>query len=269
MDIAIIGAGPAGVSAGVTARNRGRSVCIIGAAPEDSPLWNTERIDNYPGMPSVSGRELILTMRNQAVSCGVELMQGRVLSVMPLGSEFGVSVGADFVQCGAVIIASGLARGGELPGERELLGRGVSYCATCDGMLYRKRPVVVLGFCSEAQEEAEFLRSIGCAVTYLEGKAAARCAIERAEGGVVVKTAEGEEISAACAFILRSGVAADALLPGLETRGGLIVTDSDMRTSVPGVFACGDCTGAPFQIAKAVGEGNIAALSAAKYLGRI
>jgi len=264
-DIVIIGGGPAGVSAALTAAQRGKSATIITSAPEDSLLWKAEKIDNYPGLPAVTGEALIETLTNHAKSVGVEYIRGRALSVMPMGEVFGVSVGSDFLDCGAVVLATGLARAKAFPGEKEFLGAGVSYCATCDGMLYREKNVAVIGLSADAPEEAEFLSSIGCKVEYFDAKRAKKYEIKGTER-VETLVADGVEYPVDGVFILRSGVAPDTLLQGLETENGHIKTGADMSTNVAGVFAAGDCVGAPYQVAKATGEGNIAGISASKYV---
>ena len=140
----------------------------------------------------------------------------------------------------------------------------MSYCATCDGMLYRGKRAAVIGLAADAPEEAGFLREIGCDVHYYDGKKH-RFEIrggERADTLVVDGTAEPADVI----FILRAGFAADTLLPGLATDNGHIVVDDDCAASIPGVFAAGDCTGAPYQIPAAVGEGNRAALSVVRWL---
>ena len=109
-DVIIIGGGPAGVSAALTAMHRGKTALIVSSPPEDSPLWKAEHIDNYPGLPGVTGRELLQKLLLHAEGSGAKIMRGRVLSVLPMGGAFGVSVGSDFVQGRAVVIASGLSR---------------------------------------------------------------------------------------------------------------------------------------------------------------
>ena len=165
----------------------------------------------------------------------------------------------------AVILAPGLARSKPYPGEEEFLGRGVSYCATCDGMLYRGRRVAVVGLSAEAPEEAAYLRSIGCEVEYFDAGRAKRYEITGAER-VTALRADGGEFPVEGVFIFRSGLAPDSLLPGLEVEGGHIVTRAGMATNIPGVFAAGDVAGAPYQAAKAAGEGCVAGLAACKYI---
>lgn len=150
------------------------------------------------------------------------------------------------------------------PGKRDYLGRGVSYCATCDGMLYRGKRAAVIGLAADAPAEAEFLQEIGCDVHYYDGKKHRFeiCGAERADTLVVDGAAEPADVI----FVLRAGFAADTLLPGLATEKGHIVVDEAYAASIPGVFAAGDCTGAPYQIPAAVGEGNCAALSVVRWL---
>lgn len=266
-DIIIIGAGPAGLSAALTAVNRGKSVTIISAAPETSNLYKAAEITNYPGVPNVSGSELLGTMLQQAREMGVEIITGTALTAMPMGNKFGVSAGRDYFEGGAVILATGVVQQNLYPGEQEFLGRGVSYCATCDGMLYKGKSVAVIGMFEGAREEAEFLRNIGCSVEYFNRTRARKYEIMGEEKANVL-IADGEVFHVDGIFILRSSLAPSSLISGLKTDSGHIAVDKNYASNVPGVFACGDCTGAPYQIAASVGEGNIAALSACKYLDK-
>ena len=134
-DILVIGGGPAGLSAAVNARARGRSVLVVSNPLEENPLWPAERVDNYPGLPGVSGADLLRDLRRHAERSGAEFLTGRALSSVQMGDAWYVSVGTDMYNAKAVILAAGVARGKKFPGEAEFLGRGVSYCATCDGML--------------------------------------------------------------------------------------------------------------------------------------
>ncbi len=262
-DIVIIGGGIAGVSAALTCRSRGKTAAVIANAPETSSLYKAEWISNYPGVPACSGEELSDRLFSQLSESGAELVRGRALSVIPLGDSFGVAVGSEFCSCSAVIIAAGITREKLYPGEGEFLGRGVSYCATCDGMLYRGKTVAVIGSGAEAAHDADFLESIGC--TVLRMTKAARYEIR---GGLKADTvlAGEEEHRVDGVFVIKDTVSVTRLVQGLEYADGAIVTDRKMRTNVPGVFAAGDCTGKPYQLAKAAGEGNIAALSACEYI---
>ncbi len=262
-DIVIIGGGIAGVSAALTCRNRGKSTAVVANPSETSSLYKAEAITNYPGIFSASGKEITELLDRQLEACGADLIRGRALSVIPIGLEFGVAVGSEFCMCSAVILAAGITREKLYSGEGEYLGRGVSYCATCDGMLYRGKTVALIGSGEEAAHDADFLESIGC--TVLRMTKALRYEIR---GGMKADTvlAGGEEHKVDGVFIIKDTVSVTKLVPGLEYAEGGIVTDKQMRTNVPGVFAAGDCTGKPYQLAKAAGEGNVAALSACAYI---
>jgi len=264
-DILIIGGGAAGCAASLTAINRGKSVGVITNPVETTALYKAEWVTNYPGFASVSGRELAENFFEQMEKAGAVIIKGRALSVMPFGDSFGVAVGNDFYQCRALIVAAGITREKLYPGEAEFLGRGVSYCATCDGMLYRGKKVALLGNSAEAAEDAEFLRSIGCEVQEFRENARYEIKGESKADTLVYK---GGEYKLDCIFIIKDTVSVTHLVPGLEYENGGIVTNKDMSTAVPGVFAAGDCTGKPLQLGKAVGEGNIAALSACAYLDK-
>ena len=245
-DLLIIGGGPAGLSAAMTARNRNLTVCVICGGAADSALYKAGHVTNYPGVPDVSGPALLETMTQQARDLGADMLRERALSAMPL------------------LLATGIAQRGTFPGETAFLGRGVSYCATCDGMLYRGKRAAVIGLAADAPAEADFLREIGCDVQYYDGKKH-RFEIrgaERADTLVVDGAAQPADVI----FVLRAGFAADTLLPGIATEKGHIVVDESYAASIPGVFAAGDCTGAPYQIPAAVGEGNRAALSVVRWL---
>ena len=265
-DILILGAGPAGVSAALTARARGRSAAVIGADPMVSPLARAGRIENYPGLPGLSGRELLSAMVEDLRRLDIPLIIGRATAVMAFGGRTMVSVGQDVYDAGALILAVGAQQGARpLPGEERLLGRGVSYCATCDGMLYRGKRVAVLGLGSESEADRTFLEDIGCQVLYLTGAQAKNAEIQ-GQDKVTAITVEGTEHPVEGVFVLRDTVAATALLPDLAMAEGHIAVGPDMATNVPGTFAAGDCTGRPYQIARAVGQGNMAALAADRYL---
>ena len=277
-DIIVLGSGPAGLSAAVTARGRNKSVLVIGNRWQDSPLARAERVDNYLGMPGMTGMEMLEAFQRHAQEMGVDMVTGKVLSIMEW-EGFHLTVGSQLYQGSALILAPGVVRQAKFPGEETYLGRGVSYCATCDGMLYRNKPVAVVGRSKDAPHEAAYLKSIGCQVVYVAPKRpdqleedipfiqAAKLAV-KGEQTVTALEADGADIPVNGVFILREAVAPGDLLPGLTLENGAIQVDRSMATSVPGVFAAGDATGAPLQVSKAVGEGLIAALSACEYLDR-
>lgn len=259
IDVLVIGAGPAGLSAAINVRARGGSVLVLGSPRQDNPLYKAEKIDNYLGMPGLSGKEMMEQFIAHAKDTGVEIKEARVLSAMKNGSGWMVSAGADVYEAGAVVLTGGVVRGKALPGEVEFLGKGVSYCATCDGMMYRNREVVVLGYGEEDEEEAEFLKSIGCKVTFIAKPKNVKI---KGDGLVNAIEADGQEYLAECVFILRPSVAPTQIFPELELDGNYVKVDRSMRTNLDGLYAAGDCTGIPLQVAKAVGEGLVAGQSA-------
>ena len=270
-DVLIIGAGPAGCSAALTLRNRNKTVLM--AYTGDGALGLAEKINNYPGVRGKSGKEIAELFRAEAQEAGAEIRKEKVSQLLPMGDTFSAIVGADIVSARSVLLTIGAARGKEIPGEKELVGRGVSYCATCDAMLYRGRPVLVIGTDGESAEEANFLSGVCESVGYLSEKPhdlsglngkvlhlpGKPVRIEK-DSKVTVKTEDGE-YTGDCVFVLRPTVAPATLLPGLETDGAAIRHDEKMRTSVPRVCVAGDAAGAPLQVAKAVGDGCVAAYS--------
>lgn len=276
-DIAVIGGGPAGLSAAINARARNKTVLVVTNDYKESPLYRAERVDNYLGMPGQSGAQLLDRYHSHAQDMGVSFRSGRVLNIMPMGGTCYLSIGSEMEEAKAVIIASGVSRGKKFPGEAELLGKGVSYCATCDGMLYRSKPVAVVGLAPDAPEEANFLAGLGCQVTYVSGKqpqgldpAVPYVKAVKLEvlGGDAVSglKADGQVIPCEGVFLLRHAIAPTDLLGDLALDNGYVAVDRAMRTNIPGVFACGDCTGTPLQLSKAVGEGLVAGQKAAEYV---
>ena len=275
--IIVLGGGPAGLAAAIAARSRDKRVLVISNPVESTALARAERVDNYPGLPGLTGMELLEKLQTHAKEMGAEFVTGRVIAAMSWGDSCALTVGSEVYQCGALVLAPGVVQTAKYPGEERLLGRGVSYCATCDGMLYRGRDVVVVGRTDDAAAEANFLQSIGCKVTYIDtekpgtldenigylplGKLEVT-GDERVDGIVL----NGEKIPCDGVFILRRAVAPADLLAGLEVADGAIRVNRSMAANLPGVFAAGDCTGRPYQVAKAVGEGLVAGECAAEYL---
>ena len=275
--IIILGSGPAGLAAAIAARSRDKRALVIGNPVESSALAKAERVDNYPGLPGLTGLELMDKLKSHAEEMGAEFVTGRVIAAMSWGDSYALTVGSEVYQCGALVLAPGVVQTAKYPGEERMLGRGVSYCATCDGMLYRGREVMVVGRTDDAAAEANFLHSIGCKVTYIDvekpeeldagigylplGKL--EVTGEERVNGIVL---DGEQYPCDGVFILRRAVAPADLLAGLEVENGAIQVDRSMATNLPGVFAAGDCTGRPYQVAKAVGEGLIAGECAVEYL---
>lgn len=278
-DIGIIGSGPAALSAAVNARQRNKSVCVFGRSLDSSLLFAAEKVDNYLGLPEMSGEELLNQFYAHAVKQGVEFKECRISQILSMGDSFMINADNEFIQAKALILAIGMSKSRGIAGEMDYLGKGVSYCATCDGMLYRNKNVIVVGENEEGEAEANFLADVCQSVTYIplyqpvlnlkenvqvkEGKPKA---VLGENGKVSSLEMDGETLPCDGIFFAKNSTPPESLLFGLKTDGKNIIVDRGMATNLPGVFAAGDCTGTPYQIAKAVGEGLVAALSAASYI---
>jgi thioredoxin reductase (NADPH) len=273
VDIIIIGAGPAGLSAAVNALIRGKRVRIF--SNRDNNLSKAERVDNHLGFYHMSGKELMDKFKEHAEAMGIRIEEGKAVNILPLGDSFLVNVSGQIIEAKKVILATGISKIRELPGEERLLGSGVSYCATCDGMLYRGKKAVVWDQSEDAWEEANFLQSIGVNVTFVSDKARHENLsdnVEYIKGRIeeilgentveAVKT-DKEIIKTDAVFMLRDAVAPDALIEGLKLDGSFISVNKHMETNIPGLYAAGDITGKPLQLSKAISEGLIAAQHAA------
>lgn len=278
VDIAIIGTGPGGVSAALTAVNRNKTVLLLGSRNMSEKMTKAHEIRNYPGLPAVSGEEMAEAFRKHLDAMGVQITEERVGAVYAMGDYFALQIGETMQEAEAVILATGVVQAAALPGEKELLGRGVSTCATCDAALYRGKVAAVIGYSPREEAEAAFLSEVCAKVMYFpmykeEPTLPAAVQVIREKpvgiaqenGKRIVKTDAGA-FEADGVFVLREAVAADQLVPGLETEGAHVKVNRKMETNLPGVFACGDLTGLPYQYVKAAGEGNVAAISAASWL---
>ena len=251
---------------------------MIGSREMSEKITRAHEIRNYPGLPAVKGTDMAAAFRSQLEGAGIRITEGRVGTVYAMGDYFALQIGEEMAEARAVILATGVTQGKPLPGEKELLGRGVSYCATCDAPLYRGKETAVVGYSPREEAEAAFLSEVCAKVTYFpmysgetnlpEKVTVIRekvTAVEEKDGRRLVRTESGE-YAADGVFVLREAVAPDTLVPGLETEGAHVKVNRKMETNLPGLFACGDLTGLPYQYVKAAGEGNVAAISAAVWL---
>lgn len=292
-NVIIIGAGPAGISAALyAARSNMKPMLInngIGA------LAKAEKIENYYGLERpLSGTELYERGIMQAKELGVEIIDAQVLGIRGFDT-FTVQTTAGDFDTVSVILATGSKRAAPaIPGIREFEGKGVSYCAVCDAFFYRGRDVAVLGNSDFALHEAETLQNVASSVTiYTDGCEPAFSRehsimvntqkIQEIEGEETVRgltlvndvTAqeEGTENNSFCAaegIFVALGIAGSTEIArqmGAElTEKGNIRINSEMETTIPGLFAAGDCTGGLLQVAKAVYEGSVASINAGKYV---
>ena len=277
-DIAIIGTGPAGLSAAVTAKIRNKSVLLIGSRDLSPKVTKAHAIQNYLGLPNIPGADLGAAFQASLDSVGVTVTEDKITAAYNLGDYYGLQGAETIYEASTLILATGMIPGKLLPGEEALLGRGVSYCATCDAALYRGKTVAVIGYSPKEEHEAAFLSEIAACVTYLpmyrnveslpESVKVLRekpVEITQTDGLRQVVTEQGT-YGFDGVFILRDSISPGQLVPGLEIENNHVKVDRTMATNLPGCFACGDVVGLPYQYIKSAGEGNVAALSAAAYL---
>lgn len=281
-DIAVIGTGPAGLEAAITAKVRNKSVLLIGSKGSSDKVAKAQTIQNYLGLPNVSGADMSKAFLDHAAGMGVEITEDKVNAVYSMGQYFAIQCHGGDYEASSVIVAAGMTAMKPFPGEMENLGRGVSYCATCDAALYKGKTAIILAYSEADEEEAEFLAERADKVYYLpqydySGKLGGNievtkdvkpASIEYNDGRAKLLT-DGSTFEADGIFILREQIAPSQLVPGLKMNGNHVDVDRSMVTNIKGLFACGDITGTPYQYIKAAGEGNVAALSAVSYLNEL
>lgn len=277
-DIAIIGSGPAGLSAALNAQIRKKSFIVFGSKNFSSKIGKAPKINNYLGVPNADGKKLFEAFNNHIETNGIEITEERVNNVYAMGDYFTIMVKDKAYEARSVIIATGVEFSRPLQGEVEFLGKGVGYCATCDAPLYKEKTVVIIASNDEGEQEANFVNEIASKVYYVplyKGEYHLNESIELVEerpmkidGDTQVKKVvfKDREIETDGVFLLKDAVPPAQLVPGLEEEEGHIKCDRLMRTNIPGCFAAGDCVGKPYQYIKSAGEGNIASLSATSYL---
>ncbi|MBR2991291.1 MAG: NAD(P)/FAD-dependent oxidoreductase [Solobacterium sp.] len=277
-DIAIIGTGPGGLEAAITATVRNKSVLLVGSPASSEKVYKAHTIQNYLGLPEAGGETLQKAFLGHLDQMGIKITEDRIIAVYNMGDYFGLQGRENVYEAETVILATGVVASKPFPGEEEFLGRGVSYCATCDAALYRGKKTVVIGFSPKEEEEADFMNEYAAETIYIpmykgdvkvrDGVQVMRVKPKSIEGAFkVTKLVTGEgDIETDGVFILRDAIAPGMLIQGLETDGPHVKVDLQMRTSMDGVYACGDIAGTPYQYIKAAGQGNTAALSAVSYL---
>jgi len=298
-EVIIIGGGPAGLTAALYAARGGLKVLILEEGAPGGQAALTDKIENYPGFPQgISGIELMQKFVEQAKSFGTEIKMGHVLRVEFEGEEKKIYVGEDAYKTPAVILATGAKpKSLGVRGEKRFLGRGVSYCATCDGAFFKDKKVAVIGGGDSALEEAIFLTHFAKEVIIIhrrEGLRAVKILQDRTKANpkisfrlsTVVEEILGEDKVEALklknvkddtvsiepldgVFIFIGNQPATSFVEGILELDplGYIITDEDLKTSREGVFACGDVRRKSLrQVATAVGDGALAGMSAVHYL---
>ena len=297
-DIAIVGGGPAGMTAALYAARAGKSVVLFEGEMLGGQILPTRKIENYPALPDVDGYTFADGLTQQITALGVAIVYAAVAKVEKVENEFSLIVGSENYTALAVILATGLKhRKLGLEGEDALIGRGVSFCATCDGMFFRKKEVAVVGGGNTAVQDALVLSEYCSRVYLIHRRNQLRAEKNLAEqmqakeniefiGGTVIEELEGVEqlqsltlrnvVTGSVEYLPVSALfeaigqlpqnAAFADLVELD-EDGYFLTDNECRTSCPGIFAAGDaCRKNVRQLTTAVSDGTIAALSAVEYL---
>jgi len=304
-DVVIIGGGPAGYTAGIYAARAALKTMLIEGQGTVSQITITDMIENYPGIPDgIGGFELMQLFKKQALKFGLEILPKDVSSIKKSSSEkavWEVKAGDKIIKTLGIIAATGaMWRSLDVPGESEFAGKGVSYCATCDGPFYRNRDVIVVGGGDTAIQEALFLTHFARKVFVIHRRDRLRAAgmlqerafaekkiefvwnaaVEEISGadfvtGVKVKnvqTGSLSEISADGIFIFVGRLPYTEIFKGLVEmdKTGFIITDENMRTNAAGLFAAGDCRAKLFrQVVTAAGDGANAVHSVELYIDEV
>ncbi len=296
-DVVIVGAGPAGITAGIYAKRARLETVVIEKLGVGGQIVLSDSVENYPGFPEISGYELMQKFEEQARAFDLEIEDGEVIAIRDEGEYKKVLTDDHDYKTRSVIIASG-AKSSRLgvKGEEEFIGKGVSFCATCDGFFFRDKDILVVGGGNSAITEALFLSKIVNKVYVAHRRSELRAAkilqerafanpkiefvwnsvVEEITGedvveGVVLRDVVTEERSrlAVSGVFMYVGLVPNTEFIDAEKDGaGFILTDERLATSIPGVFAAGDCRATQLrQVATAVGDGALAAVSAERYLG--
>ena len=250
-DVIIVGAGIAGLTAGIYVARAGKSVLVLESGVVGGQIVSAPTVENWPGDYKVSGADLMKKVHKQADDLGVEVKYEEVMDISKNGNKFAVTTDENEYTCGAVIVAMGTEPRKMSAAQTESAGkRPISYCATCDGALYKDKSVVVVGSGNTAKHEMRYLEGI-CAKVYH---------IHHDEP--IPKEAEA-------VFVAIGRVPATKFLKDLVEldKSGYVITNEDCVTSCPGVFVAGDCrTKTMRQLVTAAGDGAVAAEQAVKYL---
>ncbi len=280
-DVAIIGTGPAGLSAVLTLKLHNKEIIWFGSPEMSDKVGKSEKIANYPGVAMVGGADLNAKFRAQADEMGLESADKRVTNIAAMGDHYMILADNEMYEARTVLLSTGIAAAKGMENEARLLGAGVSYCATCDGFLYKGKTVAV--YCTDERmaHDIKYLEEISGKLyiytsfgytTDAENAEVLKLPVKKLDGGMKcdsIELTDGTKIDVDGVFILRPAIAPSTVLPGLEMDGAHIKVDRSQETNYKGCYAAGDCTGRPYQIAKAVGEGNVAAHAILEHLNEI
>lgn len=275
--VAVVGGGIAGYTAALALKNL-RTDCIwLGRKPFGDKLLLAEYVRNFPALVG-DGNVFAARLEEQADREGLLFTEARIDGIYAGDGEFVLTENGETLSARAVILATGVEAAGSCKGEADFVGRGVSYCAVCDGALYRGKTIACVLSSKEFEEEAEYLAGFAATVyafcLYKEPvfKAPniriAEGVPTAVEGGLRVQAllAGGKRYEVDGVFFLKNSAPPSALVGGLKTENGAVLVDRRMAANLPGLFAAGDVTGRPYQYVKAAGEGLVAAYSASEYV---
>ena len=279
LDCIIVGSGVAGISAALTLWANGKTFALFGSKKLSEKIEKAEKISNYPALSLVTGKAFSEALKKQLMDAEISVKEEKVAGVYALNEKFGVATQqGGYYESKSVILACGVESVKQIEGEQEFNGRGVSYCATCDGFLYKGKTIAVICTSKRLEHEIEILAGFAEKVyvipmykdvalqaenTILIRKMPLKITGQKRVEKLVFaySPAEGleKELRVDGVFVLRESLSPAILVGGLEMENGHVVVSRNMQTNLKGCFAAGDCTGRPYQYAKAVGEGNVAA----------
>lgn len=279
-DIAIIGSGPAGLSSAIEAKIRNKNIIVFGIKDLSNKVSLAPSIENYLGIPNTNGKSIIDNFKNHMETLDIKITEERINAVYSMGEYFALSSGDKMYESKTVILATGVEFTRPLKGEVELLGRGVGYCASCDGMLYKNKEVVVIGYNHEAIEDANFLSEIASKVYFIPMKKIDGYinenievindrAVEISQDGRLKVVCRNTTLEVDGVFVIKDSISPAHLVPGLEIDGIHIKNNKSLETNIPGLFVAGDCAGKPYKYMKSAGEGQIAVNSALSYIDKL
>lgn len=280
-DIAIIGSGPAGLSAALNARIRKKSFIIFGSKNLSNKLEKAEKINNYLGFFNRSGKEIKEEFEKHIEAMDINITEEKVNNIYSMGKYFSIMANEKIYEATTIILATGVNFGKPFKGEEEFLGKGVGYCATCDAPLYKDKVVTIIAYNKHEEAEANFIGTIASKVYYVpmyKQEIEVDSSIEIikdipveivGDSSVKKLILKNSEIETDGVFILRDSISPGQLVPGLKIENNHVEVDRTMKTNIKGCYAAGDIVGTPYQYIKAAGEGNIAALSAVSYIEQI
>jgi len=295
-DLVIVGGGPGGLTAGLYGSRANMKTVVIEKYLPGGQIANTEEVEDYPGFEHIAGGELATKMANHAMKFGLEIVSDEVVEVRSEGEYRKVAMGAggdSYIGKAMVICTGGSPVHLNVPGEKEFSGRGVSYCAICDGAFFKNQVIAVVGGGDAAVEEGMFLTKFGSKIILIHRRDKLRAqkviqerafknpkmeflwdsVVQSVNGDSKVrsltiknvKTGQESNLETGAVFVFVGFRPNSGMLPAdvKKTEQGYIVTDKNMETSIPGIFACGDVRDQLVrQITNAVGDGTTAAMAA-------